>query len=349
MQSTATDTPRAQFHTMMGNIAAAVAALEPPRPLAVALSGGADSTALLIACVERWPGQVSALHVHHGLQAAADDFEQHCRRLCAAWGVPLHVRRVQAQSAPGQSPEEVARRARYAALAGMAGACGAACVMLGHHADDQVETLLLALSRGAGLPGLAAMPAQMQRHGVPMLRPLLQVRGAEIRAWLRARGQGWVEDPSNADTRLTRNRIRQQVLPALDAAFPSFRATFTRSAAHAAQAQAVLDEVAAQDLLGLGDPPRIAALQALSPARQAQVLRHWLAGQDSEGRAARPSSAQLRALQSQIAACRTRGHRIELKIGTGHLRREGEVLRWYNHAPSPQARPLPGGGCGSEA
>lgn len=327
---------------------ATLARFAPPLPLAVALSGGADSTALLLACAVRWPGRVQALHVHHGLQAAADEFERHCRALCERLRVPLRVARVDARHAAGQSPEEAARQARYAALTSLARDTGAAAVALGHHADDQVETLLLALSRGAGLPGLAAMAAQAQRQGLVWLRPLLQVPGAEIRDWLRAQGQGWVEDPSNADPRYTRNRIRQQLMPALDAAFPAVRRTFARSAAHAAQAQAVLDEVAAEDLARIGDPPRIAALQTLSRVRQAHVLRHWLARLDATGRAARPSSAQLQALLDQIAACRTRGHRIELKVGVGQVRREAEVLRWYNCAPSPPA-PRTAGDSGPEA
>ena len=334
---------------MHADLDAALARFAPPLPLAVALSGGADSTALLIACAERWPAQVRALHVHHGLQAAADAFEDHCQRLCAALQVPLQVLRVDARHAPGQSPEEAARQARYTALAAMARQAGVAAVALGHHADDQIETLLLALSRGAGLPGLAAMAPRTQRHGVMLLRPLLAVPAAQLRAWLCARGQDWVEDPSNGDLRYTRNRIRQQLLPALDAAFPAMRQTFARSAAHAAQAQAVLDEVAAQDLQHVGNPPRIAALQMLSHARRAHVLRHWLAGLDEQGRAARPSSAQLRALLTQIEACRTRGHRIELKVGTGQVRREAHVLRWYNGAPSPQAPHHAGDSSGTEA
>ncbi|MDA7415184.1 tRNA lysidine(34) synthetase TilS [Xenophilus arseniciresistens] len=321
---------------------AAIARFEPPLPLAVALSGGADSTALLRACAARWPGQVKALHVNHGLQAAADDFERHCIALCARLQVPLRITRVNARHGPGQSPEEAARQARYAALAALALDEGVAAVALGHHADDQAETLLLALSRGAGLRGLSAMPAQMQRHGVPWWRPLLAVGADEIRSWLRARGQAWVEDPSNADAQYTRNRIRTQVLPALAAALPAFRQTFARSAAHAAQAQAVLDEVADEDLARVGQPPRIAALQALSQARQAHVLRRWLAGQDGPARAAYPSSAQLQALLVQIAACRTRGHRIELRVGSGQVRRDADVLRWYNCQPSPPAPPLAG-------
>ena len=221
---------------------------EAPHPLAVAFSGGADSTALLRLACDLAPGRVQAFHIHHGLQDAADDFERHCVALCGAWQVPLAVVRVQARHAPGESPEDAARRARYAALAEAARTHRAQRVWLGQHADDQVETLLLALSRGAGLPGLAAMPARFERDGVVFERPLLAVPGAELRTWLRALGVAWVEDPSNQNAAFTRNRIRLQLLPALEAAFPQFRETFARSARHAAQAQVLLEQVAAQDL-----------------------------------------------------------------------------------------------------
>ncbi len=294
--------------------------------LAVACSGGADSTALLIAAQARWPGRVVGLHIHHGLQPAADGFVTHVQALCARLGVPLHVARIDARHPPGDSPEATARNARYAALAELAQACGAAEVLLAQHADDQAETLLLALSRGAGLPGLASMPARFERHGTRFTRPWLALPGAAIRDWLVAQGESWVEDPTNADTGYTRNRIRLQLLPALQAAFPHFRETFARSAGHVAQAQSLLDELALADLAAVGDPPAIAALRALSGDRQANLLRHWLKARHG----VMPSSAQLEALQAQIAACATRGHRIHLKVGDGFAERRGGVLAWYN-------------------
>ena len=304
----------------------ALADFSPGLPFAVALSGGADSTALLVACARRWPGQVRAVHIHHGLQAAADGFEAHCRALCLALGVPLAVRRVQAGHAPGQSPEDAARQARYAALAEAVHSewPGVRDVALAQHADDQVETLLIALSRGAGLPGLASMPVHWQRQGLNWHRPCLAVPGAAMREWLHSQGQSWVDDPSNDDEKFTRNRIRARVLPALAEALPAFRETFARSAAHAAQAQEVLNEVAAQDLAQVGVPPRIQALQQLSRARQALVLRHWL----SQHHATTPSTAQLHELLDQVAACTTRGHRLHLKVGQGFVVRAGTCLSY---------------------
>ena len=315
---------------MAATLSAAISAFTPALPLAVAYSGGADSTALLLACAEKWPGQVHALHVHHGLQAAADEFEQHCRTFCSQLGVPLRVKRVDARHAAGQSPEDAARRMRYRALQQLATDESTPPVIhsiaIAQHADDQVETLLLALSRGAGLAGLSAMPASWTRAGLSYHRPLLQVPAQHIRSWLAQRGVAFIEDPTNGDEQFTRNRIRARLLPVLEAAFPQFRDTFARSAAHAAQAQELLREIAVQDLALTGTPPVIAAVQRLSRARQANVLRHWLLGSHNEV----PSAAQLAELLDQIGACRTRGHQIRIKVGTGFIERSDAALRWYN-------------------
>lgn len=299
----------------------------PGLPFAVALSGGADSTALLIACAERWPGQVRAVHVHHGLQAAADGFEDFCRRLCERLQVPLVVQRVDARAGAGQSPEDAARQARYQALADAVHAKwpDVRDVAVAQHADDQIETLLIALSRGSGLPGLMGMPERWQRLGLQWHRPWLQVAGADLRDWLRTHGETWVEDPTNQDEGFTRNRIRARVLPALDAALPGFRDTFARSMRHVAQAQQLLDDLAGQDLQQVGQPPALAALQALPAARQALVLRLWLRRAHDTS----PSTAQLRELQAQIADCTTRGHRVQLKVGSGRVERVGQHLVWY--------------------
>ncbi|MDI1275808.1 tRNA lysidine(34) synthetase TilS [Polaromonas sp.] len=306
----------------------ALRVFSPQLPLAVAYSGGADSTALLLACAGKWPGQVRAVHVHHGLQAAADDFARHCEAVCAQLQVPLRVSRVMARHAPGESPEDAARNARYEAFRALAlegwAQPAIKSIALAQHADDQVETMLLALSRGAGLPGLSAMPASWQRDGLMYYRPLLQVPGPAIRAWLAQRGAVFVEDPTNTDERFTRNRIRARLLPALAETFPQFRETFARSAQHAAQAQSLLVEVAREDLAALGRPPVIRSLQGLSLARQANALRQWL----REDHQATPSAAQLEQLLSQVAACTTRGHRIHLKIASGHVTRAGDCLHF---------------------
>jgi tRNA(Ile)-lysidine synthase len=309
----------------------ALASWAAPLPLGIAYSGGADSTAFLHAAARRWPGRVHALHVHHGLQSAADDFEAHCADTCALLEVPLHVGRVDARHAPGESPEDAARRARYVTLAELAQTHGLQHVALAQHADDQVETMLIALSRGAGLDGLAGMPRQMRRHGVDFHRPLLDVHAATLRAWIADSGTPHIDDPSNADMRYTRNRIREQVLPALAASLPQFRETFARTARNAAKASALLSDVGARDLAEAGSPPTMSALRALPRERLANALRHWL----KRDHGAVPSEAQLEQLLDQIAACSTRGHRISLKIAAGRVEREGDTLRWYNVSPLP--------------
>lgn len=315
---------------------------------AVAYSGGADSTALLLMLVEQNPGQVQAIHIHHGLQSAADDFAAHCTAFCAALGVPLHVVHVNASAAAGQSPEDAARRARYAALSGKVRDINEALdqqirarkaiktVAIAQHADDQIETLLLALSRGAGLPGLSAMPAQWQRDGVEFVRPLLGTSALGIRSWLASKGltarqpgsanigQGWVEDPTNLETQFTRNRIRHDLIPVLDKAFPQFRQTFARSAAHAAAAQSLLAQVAIEDIEKTGNPPRIVALQDLSSERQANALRHWLKSTYQVS----PGTSQLAELQSQIANCTDRGKQLHIKVASGYVKRTGDVLAY---------------------
>ena len=321
-------------------------------PLAVAYSGGADSTALLMLCAQQFPGRVQAIHIHHGLQAAADDFAAHCEAFCQPLDVPLHVVQVQARSASGESPEDAARKARYGAMvekiteinqnladkwpeSAMEYAQAAIKnIAIAQHADDQVETILLALSRGAGLPGLSGMPAVWQRGGLTFVRPLLHTPARDIRSWLAARGlqaripggahlgQGWVEDPTNLDAQFTRNRIRHNLLPALEKTFPQFRETFARSARHAAQAQVLLAQTAIEDIAVTGIPPNIQLLQAQSPERQANLLRHWL----KTAHQAAPSANQLAELQSQIADCTHRGKQIRIKVAGGFVLRQGDVL-----------------------
>ena len=323
-------TPKSANNSALASAGLLPPSFQPELPLAVAFSGGADSTALLLACAIQWPGQVRAIHIHHGLQAAADGFASHCQVLCKQLQVPIVVCKVNANREAGQSPEDAARKARYSALS--EAICvhpslqGVKDIALAQHADDQVETLLLALTRGAGLPGLASMPDKWLRDGLRWHRPLLSVPGAKLREYLTHAEVTWIEDPTNQDEQFTRNRIRAQLLPALERAFPQFRDTFSRSASHAAEAQEILDEVAATDLAGLmtSGGLNIKALQQLKPARQSLVVRHWLKLHHQTT----PSTVQLSELQSQIAACTTRGHQLRLKVGRGYALREGLVLTW---------------------
>jgi tRNA(Ile)-lysidine synthase len=312
-----------------------------PADVAVAYSGGADSTALLLAAAHQALASgldrdrpLLVFHVHHGLQPAADAFVLHAEAFCAALDrhVPtrLVVARVAVPLPSGASVEAQARKARYAALSDLARQHGAGTVLLGQHADDQVETILIALGRGAGVAGLAGMDVEVVRDGIRFARPLLDVPGPALRAWQHEHGVAYVDDPANRDDRFTRNRLRLHVLPALEHALPAMRETFARSARLARQAQALIDEVAIEDAARVGEPPAIAALHGLSRARQANVLRRWL----RVHHATTPTEAQLVELLDVIAACITRGHGIDLRIGRGHVRREGAHLR-FDPAPSP--------------
>lgn len=321
----------------------AMRAFEPALPLGVAYSGGADSSALLLACARKWPGQVVAIHVNHGLQAAAIDFETHCRNVCSRLGIALHVETVRAHPAPGQSPEDAARIARYKAFDAVANAACAGVaiksIAIAQHADDQVETVLLAMGRGSGLAGLSGMPAHWQRGTLNFYRPLLQVASKEIKGWLSAKEESCVSDPSNEDNRYTRNHIRSTVLPALQSVFPHFLDTIARSARHAAEAETLLAELASEDWkaveCGKTGRPDIRNLQRLTLARQSNVLRRWL----KLGHGVIPQATQLLELCKQIQACTTRGHHIHIKVGNGYVTRLSTTLEWQKASTDSRASP----------
>ncbi|MBO0491555.1 tRNA lysidine(34) synthetase TilS [Pseudomonas sp. Marseille-Q1929] len=249
----------------------------------VAFSGGLDSTVLLhlLASTEHLP-QLNAIHVHHGLQAAADAWPSHCQSICDRLGVPLRVMHVQVQ--PGASLERAAREARYQAFAEVAGA--GEVLLTGQHRDDQAETLLFRLLRGAGVRGLAAMPLHRDLAAGHLVRPLLDVSRAELEAYADEHQLTWIEDPSNADPRFSRNYLRHRVFPLLTERWPQAVSSLARTAEHLSEAQSLLDELAQMDLHTVDQPssfpwlplPSLALtpLRELSDARQRNVLRHWL-------------------------------------------------------------------------
>lgn len=253
----------------------------------VAFSGGLDSTVLLhlLACHPQrsaWP-PLSALHVQHGLQAASTAWPAHCQAICEALGVPLETVGVRVE--PGASLERAAREARYGAFA-QALADGE-LLLTAHHRDDQAETLLFRLLRGAGVRGLAAMPDRRRLGRGWLARPLLGIERAELERYAFQHGLRWVDDPSNADTRLARNYLRHDVLPLLRARWPRADAALARSAAHLREAEILLGELASLDLGNARSASRwpwlalpslaLEPLARLSPARQRNALRNWLA------------------------------------------------------------------------
>lgn len=252
------------------------------RRIWVALSGGADSLALLHALgmqrARLAPAEIAAVHVHHGLQDASDEWESACRRICTKLRVPLEVVRVEAGAARGESPEAAARRARYTALADLAGPDSVVCCA--HHQGDQAETLLLQLMRGSGPAGLAGMPAQSPLGEGWLLRPLLDASREDLRDYLRSHGIEWIEDPSNADTRFDRNYLRHEIFPLLARRWPGARRTLTRAAAHQADSVALADALARIDRADCrGSEPGTlsrSALLALPQARARNLLRAWI-------------------------------------------------------------------------
>ncbi|HET9976231.1 MAG TPA: tRNA lysidine(34) synthetase TilS [Burkholderiaceae bacterium] len=278
------------------------------RVVAVAVSGGRDSMALLhcTAHAARRHGlHVVALHVHHGLMPAADDWAAFVERTCKRWakrGLPVSfaMTRLQGQPARGASVEAWARAGRYAALTAMARHARASLVLLAHHRGDQAETFLLQALRGAGPAGLAAMPALARRDGRAWARPWLGMRREAIDAYVRRHRIAFVDDASNRDPRFARSRLRAEVVPALRRAFPDAEATLAAAARNAALARELADEVAQSDLASIlvDDEVDIAAWSALGPARRRNALRAWLAA------AVPASSALLDRLVLEVGARR---------------------------------------------
>ena len=260
------------------------------RRVAVAYSGGRDSTALLHATLLEAATQgvqVLALHVHHGLSPHADAWLAHCEAQCKRWaqrGLPVAFVAQRLTLAPpaGDSVEAWARQARYAALQAMATVHGAPIVLLAHHQRDQAETLLLQALRGAGTAGLSGMPRSVVRDGIEWARPWLDQPRAAIDAYVRKHRLKHIEDDSNADPRFARNRLRLQVWPALSAAFPQAEATLATAAMRAQEAHAALGELAQSDLARVADEQglRVTDWLALSPARRSNALRAWLRQQE---------------------------------------------------------------------
>ena len=261
--------------------------------VAVAVSGGRDSMALLhcLATAAQPHGvEVWALHVHHGLQAQADEWVAFVERTCKRWaskGLPLHfaMQRLSGKPARGQSVEAWARAGRYAALAAMAREAGCDVIALAHHRADQAETFLLQALRGAGAAGLASMPASAVRDGITWVRPWLEQPREAIEAYVHTHRIRHVDDASNADPRFARNRLRVGVMPALRAAFPDADAALADAAMRAARASELIGEIARADVGTVceKDVLLLERWRQLSNVRRRECLRAWLAPHTERG------------------------------------------------------------------
>ena len=298
----------------------ALSALAPQAPVAVALSGGADSVALALVAAEHCastPRPLYFFHVHHGLMSQADGWVAHLQKFSQELNIPLHVCHVQVDLAAGLGVEGAARDARYTALAQLCLEHDVAALLLAHHRQDQAETVLLRLLRGTGVSGLAAMRAEAQRGGMRLLRPWLEVERAELLAVAQAYEQrtGWaaVQDPSNTDPKYARGALRSALAPVLNTHWPAWCQTLVRHAKQASEANEVLAEVAALDLAALDVKPEdqsfsLLAWRSLSAARQALVVRYWLQKQG----VAMPGERRLADLLRQLRQLHALGHDREL-------------------------------------
>lgn len=241
--------------------------------MALALSGGLDSVVLLDLLKPlgaKLGFQFSAIHVNHQLSSRAGEWAEFCAGLCMDYEIPLQIVAVNVAEAVGESLEAAARAARYAALL----ACKADFIVLAHHLDDQVETLLLQLLRGCGVAGASAMA----EHSGRLLRPLLQVSRSTLEEHARRRGLSWVDDESNADTRFDRNFLRHRLLPVVAERFPGYRETLGRASRNFSESACLQDELAAHDAVAAIRDGRllVAALGRLSFARAKNLLRYYL-------------------------------------------------------------------------
>ena len=334
-------------------------------PIAVAYSGGLDSSALLhlAHAYGREHGiAVFAFHVHHGLSPNADAWLAHCESRCATLGMAFDARRVVLEKSKS-GVEAAARKLRYAALGAMCSAHGVRLMLTAHHLDDQAETVLLQLLRGSGTAGLSGMdaanaaPELLGNPDLVMARPLLPVSRGELEAYVGAHAITYVEDESNTHPRYARNALRHQVMPALAQAFPGYQERFARSAAHAQSAQRLLTELAEQDLAAclIDDCVDVARLRAMSLDRAYNMLRHWFALRGLR----MPSTAWLTEMVAQLVEarvdaqllvthpdCHIRRYRDRLHItpkladlagqrdpdDEGILVKEGERFRWTGEA-----------------
>ncbi|MHB1591745.1 MAG: tRNA lysidine(34) synthetase TilS, partial [Sulfuricella sp.] len=299
--------------------------------LALALSGGADSVALLDILAQLRTSlyfPLSAVHVNHQISPNAADWAEFCARLCAEYDIPFQVVKVDLKHQPGESLEALARDARYRVFAEQQ----AGFIVLAQHLDDQAETLLLQLLRGAGAKGMSAMGEMREGFGVGgvgevetphYLRPLLDVPRSLILDYATLSGLQWVEDESNADIAYDRNYLRHQVMPLLERRFPGYRVTFARASRNLAESAQLSDDLARLDraIAVVHGNLRVDALRSLSGARARNLLRYWLA----ELGMPMPSAGRLENLLQQLCSARDDAQ-VRISLGGTVIRRyRGEV------------------------
>jgi tRNA(Ile)-lysidine synthase len=272
-----------------------------------------------------------ALHIHHGLSTNADAWLQHCSEQASRLGVPFHAAQVKVNSSDRRGVEEAARLARYSQLGIMCRQAGATILLTGQHQDDQAETVLLQMVRGAGVAGLSGMPVLQQDgallgDGVALARPLLGVARTALEHAARQRHLDYVSDESNLDLRYRRNGVRHILFPVMQSEFPGFPSRLARVAAHMQAAQCLLDELAQADLAACaadrqGERLDLAALKRLSTERTGNLLRYWLYRRG----VGLPSTARLEEIRWQMFEAGADSHPC-FDFGIVQLRRVGNYL-----------------------
>lgn len=303
----------------------------------VAYSGGVDSLVLLHRLAHadslRSRYRVRAIHIHHGLSPHANAWSEGCQQTCTDLGIECLVIKVKVDQRKGSSLEAKAREARYQAFSDKLSANDV--LLTAHHVDDQAETLLLQLIRGAGPKGLASMPVHSRLGAGHLLRPLLAEERASLEGYARAHGLQWIEDESNHDLRFDRNFLRHHIVPQLRARWPAVATTLARSARHSAEAAELAEAVAVQDYEEVvGRAPFILRLQSLlqlPPVRQKQVLRYVL-GQNA---LPLPDESQLQQVLHDVLRSRFDASPVVAWAGAEVRRYSDEI-----HCLAPQS-PLP--------
>jgi tRNA(Ile)-lysidine synthase len=327
-------------------LGAAIDALPATARLTVAYSGGLDSTVLLHTAALACRGssrRLQAIHVHHGINAQAEFWAEHCRRFCVALGVELLIHRVSLapEAIASSGLEAAARELRYAAFASL----DTDVLLLAHHRDDQAETLLLNLVRGCGPSGAAAMPAErlLSARGpaIRLLRPLLHYSRAMLADYAGTQDLGWIDDDSNANLALARNRIRHAVLPELERMRPGAAGNLAAAGRRFAESLDLLDDLADLDLRAAleADPASLAwaALAELPSRRRRNALRRWL----TRAGVRLPGEARLRELETQAAKA-GENSRLRVDFGNGHTVRgwRGALFVAGDDRAAPAAMPL---------
>jgi len=322
----------------VGKLAERLAVLPPSSRFWVGYSGGADSTALLFALSElreQLAAEVRAVHFNHGLQAAASDWESHCRFFCAQRNIPLQVKRLELNAPPGQSFEDQARTRRYAAIEQLLDEDD--LYLTAHHADDNAETFLINLMRGSGIEGLAAIPSMRKIGKGWVARPLLEFRRSDLELFLRQRNLPWLEDPSNRDPTFDRNYLRNDVIPALENRWPGMVPRLNQTARHARNFTTVLNGLLTKqygDLIQDDFTLSLESFMSLEIELQATLIRHWLRDQDIVS----PPRQRLQEFLTQINTAVRADNRPEIQWADWLIKRHGRLL-WLHRAAYPNLCP----------